>query len=114
MANPKFPRQEYFRYRKLKKKGWRKPRGGQSKARTYLGGKLLSPAIGYRGKAETRGLHPSGYKERLISHVAELEGLDAEKEAVRISGRLGQKKRALILEKAREQGLKVLNGGRRS
>ena len=49
---PKFKRQEYFRYKRLKG-GWRKPKGKHNKMRNYLGG-MLSPAIGWR-KAETRG-----------------------------------------------------------
>ena len=104
---PKFKRQEYFRYKRLKG-GWRKPRGKHNKMRNYLGGKMLSPAIGYGGKAETRGLHPSGYREVLVNNPQELGGVRAE-EAVRISRRVGKRKRTVILEQAIEKGLKVLN-----
>ena len=47
MANKRFKRQEYARYKKLGIK-WRRPRGKTSKMRRYEAGKPDMPAIGYR------------------------------------------------------------------
>ncbi|MBI5252791.1 MAG: 50S ribosomal protein L32e [Euryarchaeota archaeon] len=102
-----FKRAEYFRYKKLGDK-WRKPRGRHHKMRKYIGGKLPSPAIGHATKAEFRGLHPSGYKEVLVHNPKDLEGIDKEKQAVRISGRVGKRKREIILKEAEKLKLKVL------
>ena len=104
----KFRRLEYFRYKKLGEK-WRRPRGKHNKVRKYVGGKLPRPLIGY--KKETRGLHPSGYREALVSNASEIENLDRDSQAVRISRTVGGRKRQLILEKAKKLKLKVLNPG---
>ncbi len=104
----KFIRQEHHRYKKLKKK-WRKPKGRHSKMRLKIRGKPKSPSIGYRGKKSERGLHPSGYVEVLVENVSQLSKVKKDKEAIRISGRVGRKKRELIIEKAQELGIKILN-----
>ena len=103
-----FKRQEYARYKKLGTK-WRRPRGKTSKMRRYEAGKPAMPSIGYRTPRATRGLHPSGYKDVLVCNMKELEALDAETEAARISASIGKRKKALMLEKASELGIKVLN-----
>ncbi len=105
---PTFRRGDYWRYKKLGS-GWKKPRGRHNKMRTYLGGKPLSPSIGYRGKASERGLHPSGYTEILVENPFELEGLDGKKHAVRIAAGVGKRKARAIMEKSEGMGLKVLN-----
>lgn len=105
---PLFRRSEGFRYKKLGKK-WRKPRGRHNKLRTKLGGKGNSPAIGYGTKREVRGLHPSGYEDTLIATPSDLDNLNAKKQAVRISAKVGKRKKAMILERAKKLKLKVLN-----
>ena len=67
------------------------------------------PSIGYRTPRATRGLHPSGYKDVLVNNMKELEAIDAETEAARISATIGKRKKELMLEKASELGIKVLN-----
>ncbi|NLU04262.1 MAG: 50S ribosomal protein L32e, partial [Methanothermobacter sp.] len=54
-------------------------------------------------------LHPSGYEDVLVSNMRELEALDPEKQAARIASAVGARKKTLMLEKARELGIKVLN-----
>ncbi|WP_321211677.1 50S ribosomal protein L32e [Methanothermobacter sp. DP] len=104
----KFKRQEYARYKKLGEK-WRRPRGKTSKMRRYEKGKPAMPAIGYRKPRDQRGLHPSGYEDILVSSMRELEELDPENQAARIASTVGARKKTLMLEKARELGIKVLN-----
>lgn len=106
---PKFVRSEGFRYKRLRKSGWKKPKGRHHKMRTYLGGKPLSPNVGYRRRRDLRGLHPSGFREVLVDNPAQLAALNKEKEAVRLSGRLGALKAAKIMEESKKLGLKILN-----
>ena len=108
IMNKKFNRQEYARYKKLGNK-WRRPRGKTSKMRRYEAGKPDMPAIGYRSPRITRGLHPSGYKDVLVCNMKELEALNPDTEAGRISASIGSRKKAMMLEKASELGIKILN-----
>ena len=75
MANKRFKRQEYARYKKLGIK-WRRPRGKTSKMRRYEAGKPDMPAIGYRTPRAIRDLHPSGYNDVLVHNMSELESID--------------------------------------
>ena len=104
----RFKRQEYARYKKLGIK-WRRPRGKTSKMRRYEAGKPDMPAIGYRTPRAIRDLHPSGYNDVLVHNLQELEDLDPATDAARISASIGKRKKALMLEKASELGIKVLN-----
>ena len=101
MANKRFKRQEYARYKKLGIK-WRRPRGKTSKMRRYEAGKPDMPAIGYRTPRAIRDLHPSGYNDVLVHNMQELEDLDPAVDAARISASIGKRKKDLMLEKASE------------
>jgi large subunit ribosomal protein L32e len=48
----------------------------------------------------------------LISSTAELELVDPSFEAIRIAATVGARKKAIILAKAEELGIRVLNPGR--
>lgn len=108
MRKPKFRRQEWHRYKKLGE-NWRKARGKLSKARRYQARKPALPTIGYCSPNATKGLHPSGYKDVLVCNVKDLEKLDPENDAGRISSTVGLRKRENILNKAKELGIKILN-----
>ena len=89
-----------YRSKKIKeqkKKGKRKGRGS------------IKGAKNARTPRATRGLHPSGYKDVLVNNMKELEALDCETEAARISATIGKRKKEMMLEKASELGIKVLN-----
>ncbi|MCS7110585.1 MAG: 50S ribosomal protein L32e [Candidatus Caldarchaeum sp.] len=105
---PEFVRQESWRYVRLRT-GYRRPRGKDSRMRLQKSGSPPLAKIGYGSPSKYRGLHPSGYRDVLVSSVAELEVLKPEKDAVRISSRLGLKKKLEVYEAARAKGLKVLN-----
>jgi len=106
---PAFRRQEWFRYRRLGKTGWRKPKGMQSSQR--MNRKYRSPMarVGYRKIASVRGLHPSGFEEVMVHKPADLDGINPERQAVRIGSRVGNRKRAQIHDRADDLGLRVLN-----
>jgi len=66
-------------------------------------------SIGYRGPAEVRGLHPSGFQEVMVFNVSQLNGIDPKVQAVRIGGTVGARKRGDIIAKADQEGIRVLN-----
>lgn len=106
---PAFRRQEWFRYKRLSRTGWKKPRGDDSSQRKNR--KYRSPMvrIGYGKITDARGLHPSGFEEVLVSAAGDLDGLDPERQAVRISASVGNRKRASIHDRADDLGLRILN-----
>lgn len=105
---PNFVRQESWRYKRLKE-NWRKPKGIDSHMRLQIKGWPAIVKIGYRGPRIARYLHPSGYRDVIVHNVKELTMLDPSKDAARIASTVGARKRALILQKAKELGIKVLN-----
>ena len=105
---PKFLKQTPYSHKRLKKV-WRRPRGRQSKMRRSEKGKAAMPKIGWRTPRSLRGLHPSGLAEVIVHNAAELAKVDAKKEAAKIAGSVGRKKRAGIIGKAKELKIKVLN-----
>ncbi len=107
-ARPLFRRQEWFRYVKLGD-SWRKPRGKHSKQREQQARRGPIVDAGFRGPVAVRGLHPSGFKEKLVFNLNDLSNLDSGREAARISSKVGARKKELIEEKAEELGIRVLN-----
>ncbi len=105
---PAFLRQNWFRFPRLGEK-WRRPRGRHSKLRKHEKGKGFLPKPGYRSPKLVRGLHPSGLEEVRVFNPKELANLDPKRHAVRIASQVGKKKRAEIMKKAEELGLRVLN-----
>ncbi len=90
---------------------WRRPRGTHSRIRLEKKGAPAKPKAGYRTQKDVRGKHPSGYDEVLVHNTDDLEEIDPETEAARIAGKVGARKREIIVEKAEELDLKVLNPG---
>jgi len=105
---PAFKRQEWFRYSKLGEK-WRRPKGIHSKMKRKLKRRPPVVLIGYRGPVVSRGLHPSGFEERMVFNTDDLDGVDPKKQAVRIGASVGTKKRIMIEDRAEELGIRVLN-----
>ena len=105
---PKFRRQESWRYKRVTDK-WRKPHGIDSKMRKKIKGWPVSPTTGYRSPKNMRGLHPSGFIETHVRSVADLEGINPELQAIRISRTVGGRKRVEIMALAEEKGIHVLN-----
>lgn len=104
---PNFKRQR-TRYKKIKE-NWRKPRGMNSKQKKGKKETPKMPTVGYRQPREIRGLHPSGYEDKLIHNPKQIEELDSEKHAVRIAGSVGRRKREKIIEKAEKENFKIIN-----
>ncbi len=97
---------------RLRDIGWRRPRGRHNKLRIRYGGKWSGrylPNPGFSSPKIVRGLHPSGYEEVLVFNVKDLESVNPERQAIRISSKIGMKKRIQIEEKAKELGIHILN-----
>ncbi len=105
---PAFLRQEWFRYKKLGEK-WRRPKGIHSKMRRHYKYRPPVVSIGYGSPRKVRGLHPSGFEEVMVHNKSQLDGIDPKRQAVRIGGGVGYRKRLEIETKADELGIRVLN-----
>ena len=106
---PKFRRQERYRYQRLSKSGWRKPKGMQSKQRLNMKYRTPMARVGYGKISAVRGLHSSGFEDVLVNQPSDLDGLDPERQAVRVGASVGNRKRAKIHDRADDLGLRVLN-----
>ncbi|HEV2119209.1 MAG TPA: 50S ribosomal protein L32e [Candidatus Bathyarchaeia archaeon] len=114
MANnskPAFNRQESWRYKRVKP-AWRRARGVTSKIRKEEAGWPAKVKVGYGTAAATRGLHPRGLKERLIHQMSELEGLDPKIHIIRLSARIGERKRLVLLDEIRHRNFHIANPGK--
>ncbi|MFW9939903.1 MAG: 50S ribosomal protein L32e [Candidatus Thorarchaeota archaeon] len=107
---PSFRRVESWRYKRVKD-SWRKARGIDSKTRKKKKLGVKSPTVGYRGPKNVRGLHPSGYLEVLITTSDDLKNLNKNKHALKISGKLGVRKRIMLTDYCQRRGFKILNLG---
>jgi large subunit ribosomal protein L32e len=105
---PRFIRQDYNKKGKIPV-NWRESRGMDSKMRQKLRGYRRSPSKGYQTPAEVRGLHPSGYREVIVSTIATMESMDKAVEGMVISRTVGNKRRIELIKKAQEKGIKILN-----
>ena len=108
--NPKFRRVESWRYKRVKD-SWRKARGIDSQTRKKTKSGVKSPSVGYRGPKKVRGLHPSGYEEVRVTSIDDLRGLSNKRHAIKISGKLGTRKRIPLVEYAQNRGFRILNMG---
>jgi large subunit ribosomal protein L32e len=105
---PKFVRQESWRFARLKPM-WRKPKGVDNKVRRQDKGAVALVRVGYRGPVASRGLHPSGHYEVPVHRAADLESLVHGRDVARIGSTVGARKRAQILARAKELGIRVVN-----
>ena len=105
---PDFKRTDSHKYKRLDS-NWRRPRGLQGKQRKHIKGKGALAQVGYGSPAAVKGLHPSGYSEVLVFTVGQLDSVNATEEAIRISAKVGGRKKAIIEAKAAELSIKILN-----
>ena len=108
MFRGRFGKRSIRKVSKKKWQKWRKPRGIDIYFKREDG---LVPGKGYRTWKKIRFVHPSGYKEKLVKNIQEMQNLESKKEkvAARISRTVGKKKKAKILQKADELKILVLN-----
>jgi ribosomal protein L32E len=97
---PKFARENAHRKVRVKSKGWRTPRGTDSKQRRGKKHQPKVPKIGY-----CTGRKPI---EILVANVNELTKLK-EGDKVKIRATVGKKKRINIIAKADKMKIEILN-----
>jgi large subunit ribosomal protein L32e len=107
---PSFRRVESWRYKRVSD-SWRKARGIDSNTRKKKKSGIKSPTVGYRNPRKVRGLHPSGYEEVRVTTVQDLKSLNKNKHAIKISSKLGSKKRIALIDYCQRRGFKILNLG---
>ncbi len=108
---PNFIRQESWRYKRVKP-NWRRPRGIDSKMRSERKGWPASVKVGYRSPKSVRGFHPSGFEELMVYNEYDLDFINPSNQVVRIGHTVGGKKRVIIVQRAKELGVYVVNPGR--
>jgi large subunit ribosomal protein L32e len=107
-GKPQFHQQDYHK-KKRTPTSWRKPRGQLSKQRRGIKGKGDVVEAGFRSPKAARGLHPSGFEEVRVHNTDDLEGVDPDREAVRIASGVGARKREHIEDVCEEREIRVLN-----
>ncbi len=108
VENPSFERQDHHKKKRIPS-SWRRLRGDRSKRRRGVKGKGADVDPGYRSPEAVRGLHPSGFEEVRVHRPADLNGVDGDRQAVRIAASVGARKREHIEEQAEDAGIRVLN-----
>ncbi len=106
---PSFRRQEWYRYRRLAKSGWRKPSGMDSKLRRNYKYRGSLVKIGHGKVSEARGLHSSGFREVMVHNTTDLEEINPAIQAARVGATVGGRKREQIHLRADELGIRILN-----
>ena len=105
---PEFLRTEYHRLKRIQTT-WRRPKGIDNKMRHKLKGKRKMPGTGYRNPKKVRGLHPSGFEIVQVFNLNDLEKVDEETQIAEIGRTVGSRKRVLIIERAEELGIHIIN-----
>lgn len=88
---------------------WRRPTGTHSKVRHQLKGRVLRIKTGYRSPAEIRGSHKSGLFPVIVFAVADLDKISKDSHGAVIGSSVGMKNKVLLLKKAKQLGVRVLN-----
>ena len=110
-SRTRFKRQESWRLKRVKE-NWRRPRGVTSRMRKEKKGWPALVKAGRGSAASTRGRHPRGLIERLVRNEADLEGLNPKVHIIRLSGRLGERRRIVLVERAKSLNIHIANPGR--
>ncbi len=105
---PDFMRQDAHKVKRLARK-WRKPKGLHSKMRHKFKGYRPLVTKGYKSPAAVRGLSRSGMEMVNVMKVADIIKLDSKKQVAVISRSVGMKKRLVIVEKADEKDVRIIN-----
>jgi len=105
---PAFFRTDALTVKRLGTK-WRLPRGRDNKMRRRRKAHLPGPS--YSAPKAIRTMHPRGLFEALVACEKDLLNLDSKKHIIRIRGTVGNRKKRVIIKKAKELKLEILNPG---
>ena len=104
---PEFIQQDYHKKRRLSRK-WKRPTGLQSKMRHQFKGYSRRVKQGWRSPVEIRGFHQSGLIPVMINNIKELDNLKPN-QGIIIGSNVGTRKKLLIMDKAAQLNIKILN-----
>ncbi len=110
-SRTRFKRQESWRLKRVKE-NWRRPRGVTSRMRKEKKGWPALVKAGRGSAASTRGRHPRGLIERLVRNEADLEGLNPKVHIIRLSAQLGERRRIVLVERAKSLNIHIANPGK--
>ena len=106
---PTFVRRQAIRqFAKLKKSGWRAPKGMGNKQRRGRKGQPIKPTCGFGSPKEVRGLNKDGFKEVLVYNLKDI-GKVQKGEVVVIASSVGGRKKLEILKEIKSKKLIVSN-----
>jgi large subunit ribosomal protein L32e len=88
---------------------WRRPRGLHSKMRHRFAGHRALVDPGYGSPKAVFGLHPSGLEPVVVHTLQELAKINPQTQGAVLGSMLGNMRRAQLLGKAKETGIRVLN-----
>ncbi len=109
--NPAFRRVECWRFKRIQNPHWRRPIGIDSQTRKKEISGVIMPTVGYRVPKKIRGIHPSGYEEIVVFTKEDINKINPKKQAIKISRKLGAKKRINLIDYAQSKHIKILNIG---
>lgn len=87
---------------------WRKARGKTNKQRRGKRGHKRVPRVGYGSPSDVYGVTRLGFRPVVINCVRDLEIVGDGDIAV-LGGRVGERKRIILLEEIRKRGCKIFN-----
>ena len=93
------------------KESWRKPKGIDSRVRRRFKGVVRMPKIGYGSNKKTKDLRPDGFYTFRVTNVKDIELLlmHNRKYAAELAHNLSSRKRKIIIERAAQLNVKVIN-----
>ncbi|MGC9309891.1 MAG: eL32 family ribosomal protein [Candidatus Nanoarchaeia archaeon] len=105
----KFLRKDWYkkpRFKRKKKQKWRYPIGLHNKLRLGKIGRGKKPRIGYSNNKQDRN-KINGLQPVRVDNIKQLDNIN--KEQGIIVGKVGKRKKQLIIKKAQEKKLNILN-----
>ena len=106
-----FERHQFQQFKRIGNTGWRKTKGIDSRVRRRFKGTIPQPEIGYGSDKATRNLLPNGFYKFTVHNAKELEMLlmHNRKYCAEIAHNVSTKTRKLIVERAEQLNIKVVN-----
>lgn len=106
---PSFIRHDAHKKKRAGNPVWRRPKGRQNKMRLHKKGYARARSTGFGSPKAVYGLSQEGLKQIVVNNLAELSLLDPKTDGAIISRAVGDKKRAELLNLAKEKNITVLN-----